>query len=466
MKQYARYNCEIKELSMNKDFDDFQDENAQIRQSYSDSLDRDQYGEYYDPNIESYYDLDVFSLDYAKSLFHALGNSAKYKGFNLEGHRCSQGVTSDCTKIEYSAFISQQLNHVNDEPLGLYHKNNQTILDPTSMPSSPVEPEEFVAKVKSELLSNNVFISDEMPDLLEQMCRLFNFSIHPSCEIPRSVKNLVFPAQTGIGKSVSVQVYVSMLEAYSSVIVVSKVEEAIKYCNYINKLSCDEFYARCYFPLTDKNKDDPMRVEANKLKDHRCIIITHNMFQRVNGFEDIESFSNYNGKPRDFVAIDEKLSFYDRYDIGYKELDKLISNVEEALEQSKTLSELDSSHEILELLKQFKEFLLFKSDMIVTNDSSVVTNDRLPKLVESTLKSIGESITYSSLSIPNQQTFKLVDLKDKNLVVEALRTSGIATQSRKRNVIGVSSKSIDDLFRTSLSKVDSFYSESFDPRFS
>lgn len=525
MKQYARYHFEFKELSMNKDFDDFQDENDHIRQNHYDGLDKGQYCEYFDPNSASYYDLDVFSLDYAKSLFHALGSSAKYKGFNLVGHKCSEGVKLGCTQeeynqykmleekvnngyarlgynlfddsvgyyippelealsdeldklsdkcrfgvcepcsqAEYTAYIEQQINHVNDDPLGLYHKNNQTILDPTTMPSSPVDPSLFVERVKKQLVANKVVISDDMPELLKLMCRVFNFSIHPNSELPRTVKNLVFPAQTGIGKSVSVQVYVSMLEKYSSIIVVAKVEEAIKYCNYINQLSGDEYYARCFYSLTDKNKDDPMRVEANKLKDHRCIIITHNMFQRVNGFEDVETFSNYGNKPRDFVAIDEKLSFYERYELGYKELDKLIGNVEEAIEQSKVLKELTSSHDVLELLKQFKSFLLFKDDKIVNNENSITVRGSLNQSITTELVDAGEEVIHSIYS--NKDFVKLVDLKDKNKILNILSSNHVPTQSRKRKVIGVSALDIHNLFRTKLSKVDSLYSDKLDHRFS
>ncbi|MBA6327388.1 cold shock domain-containing protein [Colwellia sp. MB02u-6] len=114
-----------------------------------------------------------------------------------------------------------------DNPHDLYHPNNQTILNPATMPDTPIEPEEFVEKVVVQLASKSVLISKDMPELLEHMCRLFNFSIRPNIELPKTVRNLVFPAQTGTGKSVSVQVYVSMLENYSVIIVVAKVEEAI-----------------------------------------------------------------------------------------------------------------------------------------------------------------------------------------------------------------------------------------------
>jgi len=443
---------------MHYDFDDFQDEYDQIRQSHTNSLDHDQYGEYYDPNSESFYDLDVFSLEYAKSLFHGLGDRARYKGFNRVGEKIpSEGYFDDEGK---------SIQFPMDNPHDLYHPNNRTILDPATMPDTPIDPEEFVEKVVVQLTSHRVLISKDMPELLKRMCRLFNFSIHPNIELPKTVRNLVFPAQTGIGKSVSVQVYVSMLENYSSIIVVAKVEEVIKYCNYINQLSADENYARCYYSLTDKNKDDPMRVEATKLRDYRCIVITHNMFQRVNRFDDIDYFGNYKNKPRDFVSIDEKLSFYDQYRLNYSQLDKLIVNVEDAIEQSKLLSELASSHDVLKVLKQFKAFLLFKDDKIVTNDNSIAVRGRLVKNVEQQLANIGEAINYSMDDDTRINTSKLEKLKNKNAVLNILRTNSVATQSRKRKVIGVPFMEVHKLSVALFSNIDSFYCEKLGPLFS
>lgn len=356
---------------MYRDFDDFQDEYDHVRQNHFDGLDHDQYGEYYDPSSEDFYDLDVFSLDHAKSLFHGLGNLARYKGFNRVGE--------DIPLSDYFDDDGKSIQFPKDDPHGLYHPNNQVVLDPATMPDTPIDPEEFVDKVVDQLTANSVLISKDMPDLLERMCRLFNFSIQPNAELSRTVKNLVFPAQTGIGKSLSVQVYVSMLEEHSSVVVVAKVEEAISYCNYINQLTGNENYARCYYSLTDKNKDDPMRVEAAQLRSHRCIVITHNMFRRVHGFDNIDYFGKYEESPRDFVAIDEKLSFYEQFRLDYKELDQLINNVEAAIHESNQLGELDTSHKALKALKEFKEFLLFKEDKIVTNDSSIAVRRDLGK---------------------------------------------------------------------------------------
>jgi hypothetical protein len=502
------------------DFDEFDNDYEQILYQQSKSIDHDYYGEDYDPNNESYYDLDIYSLNYAKSLFHTLGSSAKYKGFNLIGHKCREGAKLGCTQqeyeryeqlkkkidkgyplslddsvcyyippeqealrkeldelrqrcvfgtcepcstTEYNSYIEQYRNHTDDEPLGLYHKNNQTILDPVNMPSNPVDPKLFVAKVTSELEAVNVFVSDAMPELLDQMCRLFNFTINPNKKLPRSVKNLVFPAQTGVGKSVSVQVYVSMLTKHSSLIVVSKVEEAIKYCKYINKVADNDNLSRCYYALTDKNKDDAMRADVTKLSSYPCIVITHNMFRRVNGFDNVDYFSMYEEQPRDFISIDEKLSFHQSFQLDYKDLDQLIENVESAIEQVKQLSEVPTSHDALASLKDFKDLLLFKEDKIVTNDTSIVIKKELSPNVVNQLEKIGEDVSLSRLSYKDKTPLKLINLKNKEVIAALLRSHGVPVQARKRNVIGISSRDIEEVGVSINKNVAPFYCERFVP---
>lgn len=503
------------------DFNEFDNNHEQILYQQSKSIDHDYYGDDYDPNSEGYYDLDVFSLDYAKSLFHTLGNSARYKGFNFVGHKCREGeklgcteqeydqyqqlqdkvhasyppfsldqtVTNDippelealnrqfnelkgkcvfgvcepCTAEVYTSYIDQYINHVNDEPLGLYHKNNQTVLDPVTMPDLPVDPMLFVAKVKSELEANSVFVSDAIPDLLEKMCRLFNFSINPNKKLPRTLKNLVFPAQTGIGKSVSVQVYVSMLTEHSSLIVVSKVEEAINYCEYINKLSGNQNLARCYYAITDKNKDEALRVDFYQLSQYPCIVITHNMFRRVNGFTDVKHFSMYKKKRRDFISIDEKLSFHQTFQMSFRELEQLIDNVDSAINQVAQLDNVPTSHDALASLDDFKQLLLFKEDKIVTNDTSIVIQQALSQDVINKLKVIGETVTFSKLSHASKTPLKLIRLKNKDAVETLLRSEGVSVQTRKRNVIGISSRDIEEVGATIHKGVASYYSERFVP---
>lgn len=533
---------------MNRDFDDFYDEFDHIRQQHSDGLDHDQYGEYYDPNSEDYYDLDNFSLEYAKSLFFGLGSLARYKGFNLVGHKCAggvaegcsqdeydrslslreqlhqayedqpldlfgdaesssptdealeleselnelgnrclNGVCEPCTSEEYAEYINRFIGSEKDDPHDLYHLNNQTVLDPVHMPDCPIEPSFFVGKVVEQLTSHNVHVSDQMPNVLEYLCRLFNFSIKPNSQLPRTVKNLVFPAQTGIGKSVSVQVYVSLLSEHSSIIVVSKVEEAIKYCENINRLSGDDNYARCYYSLTDKNSNHSFRVDAGKLRNYRCIVITHNMFRRINieqgkpsndlgavyqgdesdkssvrGISIAECYGTYNSASRDFVCIDEKLSFFEQVKLDYKELNRLIDSIELALEQSKVLRDVATSHKALKAIKAFRDFVLFKDDKIVMSNDSISLRS-LCQEARNVLSGMDEKIAYSERFKFNRSPVRLVGLRDKEAVVSALHKRNVPLQARKRNVIGVSALEVKRLPGIMSEDVEPYYYEKFDP---
>ena len=155
-----------------------------------------------------------------------------------------------------------------DEQSQLYQPHYQTILETDMMPLEPIEPTLLATKVKEQLELRDVFVSSKTLPIIEEMCRLFNFNIQDKGN-GYTTTAYVYPAQTGIGKSITRQVYVSMLPKESSLIIVSKVEEALNYCKFINTLSRDENYARCYYSITDKNEKDPLRVYSYQLNQHR-----------------------------------------------------------------------------------------------------------------------------------------------------------------------------------------------------
>ncbi len=417
------------------DFDDFYDyETEHIRSSHRDyteiiHYDSEQY-EVFEPS----YELAYASPSYVKKAFYGLRGSGEFPDFDNK-----------------------------DDKTSLYHPNNQTILDPYDFPDTPVCPNAFLAKVTAELTSMGVLISNDTPELLQSMCRTFNFSInHDETLLPPTVKHLVFPAQTGIGKSVSLQVYVSMLVQQSSLIVVAKVNEAVSYCQKINELTNNPNYARCYYAITDTNKDHPLRLDAAELHTAQCLIITHNMFKRVNGLDDTELFSLYQGQPRSFIAIDEKLAFYEQKQLTYTQLDTFISRVETSIGESSKLNALPSSHITLAVLKKLKAFLLYKDDKIVTNDTSLVIKESQWHDLAAELAGLGERLTYSDDGQGDVQ--KLINLVDKEAVRQHLHKLGIPTQGRKRNVIGVSSIDLERYIgQNHYDVIEPFYRERLDP---
>lgn len=421
------------------DFDDFEDYGTQhIRESHEQDTERLYYsGTLEDCDeyelIEPIYDLAYASPSFVKKAFYGLRGRGEFPDFNDK-----------------------------DKKTSLYHPNNQTIFDPYDFPDTPIFPDAFLVKVTAELTSMGVFISDDTPELLKSMCRTFNFSLnHDPAQLPPTLRHLVFPAQTGIGKSVSLQVYVSMLVQHSSLIVVAKVDEAISYCQKINTLSGNDNYARCYYAITDTNKDHALRLDASELNSAQCLIITHNMFKRVNGLENTELFSLYQGQSRDFIVIDEKLSFYEQKQLTYEQIDTFIDRVATSIQESSQLNALPSSHITLAILKQFKAFLQYKDDKIVTNDTSLVIKDRQRYDLSAELAKLGETLTYSDDGLGDVK--KLIALKDKEGVRQHLHKLGYPTQGRKRNLIGVSSVDLESTISESYDVVDSFYCERLDP---
>jgi hypothetical protein len=433
-------------VNMTNIMDDFEDDFEYSRLKHFEACGIEPYGDLYFQHMPDFeglmkhaktnpvYDLSTKPINESKAFFNGLGNLATYRGFNNK-----------------------------DNPEDLYQPNNQTVLDPSLMPDLPVDPDLFLSKVIVELQSNGVLVADAVEDVLSLMCRLFNFSILPNRPIPHGLSNLVFPAQTGIGKSVSLQVYVSMLEKHASILVVPKVEEAIKYCENINRLSGDPDYARCFYSITDKNSDSALRVDAINLSDYRCIVITHNMFLNLNKERKVERFSLFNGSKRSFVSIDEKLALYEKYSLGFRQLDNIIERLEYTLKQSKALSSISTSQEALDAIQKFKDYLISRAELLISDDNSVViANDAGVGIsLDKMLSGLGEQLNYSDQR--NGFPKKLIGLKNKSIVTKALEKNYIRYQDKKRNVIGCSFTDHIKSFHGDLLNIDDFFCERIDP---
>lgn len=223
-------------------------------------------------------------------------------------------------EIEQNAIAEAQMEAFEEEQedrrqlTDLYQPRHQAIYSPDTMPETPVRPIDLVAEVTTILASKGVTISSDTPKMIEDICKVFNFIIH--INIQKVEKSFVYPAQTGSGKSLSLQVYTSMLKEHSSLIIVSKVSEAIKYCEFINEKSNNPNYARCYYAISLENPSNPLRSIRKQLCEYRCIVVTHSMFKQINKKIDVDTFKLYGEKQRDFVAIDESLSFYEEFRVS------------------------------------------------------------------------------------------------------------------------------------------------------
>lgn len=273
--------------------------------------------------------------------------------------------------VALSSLSEKELARYN-ELCHLYQPSHQTIIDLDEVPNCiyPINPAFFLPKAIQFLESKGVLISEQIPIIIRELCIIFNECIINQ-NIDAVTKSRVYPAQTGIGKSVSLQVYISMLKNYSSLVVVSTVETAIKYCETINILSGDNNYARTTYAITQKNKKHNLRVENAELKNYRAIVITHKMFKIVNQNVVVDLYRLYQKQQRDLVVIDEKLSMYEQYKISYKGLEKLKNNLESILSSCDGAQDIDPNKDAIAFLNSMQSYLEDKEKDIITDKKAL-----------------------------------------------------------------------------------------------
>jgi hypothetical protein len=123
---------------------------------------------------------------------------------------------------------------------------------------------------------------------------------------------LVIPAATGSGKSVSATLYLSLIAklGMSGLLVVSEVAVAIKAAETINDLAAKKV-AGVFYSVNENNPKNKLLCSIDSLP--KITVITHAMFiQRSDSGKAIKSLSRYKGKQRDLVIIDERIDLVKR----------------------------------------------------------------------------------------------------------------------------------------------------------
>lgn len=197
---------------------------------------------------------------------------------------------------------------------------------------SPVDPKKFTADVSSYLQGKGVLVSQDTPLVIERLCRLFNYSItNPKIGGLLNNKNiLIYPAQTGIGKSISIQHYVAALEDESSLIVVNTINEAREYCERINTIRQQNNYAMFSASKNTKsvNQLTDMDIVLGRIQLVQCLVITNNMFKKLlrndnPRFRLYSSTFNSELAMRSLVVIDERLQFITKRFLKFNKLEAI-----------------------------------------------------------------------------------------------------------------------------------------------
>jgi hypothetical protein len=296
----------------------------------------------------------------------------------------------------------------------------------------PVEPKAFITEVKNYFCDKGVLVSDDLPAVLERLCLLLNYSIgNPRIGGFLDQRNiLIYPAQTGVGKSVSVQHYVTMLKHESSLIVVNTVEEAIKYCEDINSIRRQTGYANFYASENTGDDNQVIREDKSELIYIQCLVITHNMFTRLQSsselkidvFKQYKSASNKDNSARDLIVIDERLSFMTKKVFKFdllEGIDKFLANTLENSPKFKNAPRFvqcrNSIKAIVELITETQ--LAYKNQAVFINQLSLVhrlTDESLPTNIdfESILDVISKRLDEIDAQISLLKPSKISNLKE------------------------------------------------------
>ena len=248
--------------------------------------------------------------------------------------------------------------------------------------NTPVDENKFLQNLRQTFKQFNVHVSKDLPQVLSLLCRTLNYSITNPKQSRLDMRNMwAFPAQTGVGKSIALQVYVAMLKVDASLIVVSTRAEADKYAEYICSLSGNLFYAKAVFSEGNHKKYTYSCDVHNGIDKYRCLVITHKRMQELANAEEynlalyrLYCDENGNKKPRELVVIDEKLSFANHESVTMAEYERMLSFVDNAMAFSRVCRALGKRSQVTKQLRAIKEFLV--------SEAGTLSDEKSAKLIE------------------------------------------------------------------------------------
>lgn len=196
----------------------------------------------------------------------------------------------------------------------------------------PINPATFIDKMKERILDlqPEFKFGSAMEKAFETYCAVYNDVTHNNKIGGKNPIRFAIPAPTGSGKSVSSQLYLSMIPklGYSGLLVVSKVREAIEAVKAINKLAGEEV-AVCSYSTKGKYKTCPQHREIDGLRQYPIVVITHRMFTiKSHATSGLHRFNTYENKNRQCIIIDEKINFQETVYLLSSDVKKLMGYVE------------------------------------------------------------------------------------------------------------------------------------------
>jgi hypothetical protein len=332
---------------------------------------------------------------------------------------------------------------------------------------TPVDPVKFTADVQAFLNKVGVIVSKDSGMVIKKLCKLLNYSVgNPRLGGILNNKNiLIYPAETGIGKSVSLQHYVAMLKEESSLIVVNTIEEARSYCERINSIKVKSGYARFYAGEKTGDSNQFIFKPNNSSQSVQCLVVTNKMFKTLHtgSQHPVEEFKYYRDplnqglKARDLVVIDERLSFITKYVVKFNELKGIGDFLEKTLRNSPKFKNdknvkkhLGSVKAILEVINEEHSTYEVKASFIDRlSIENKLEKQSLPNRIdfEGLVKTVAIRLDEIDKEVSLLKPSKISNLKDiKNGVVKTINTF-IEVTWLKEDVKGVTHSGGKEVYR-------------------
>lgn len=232
-----------------------------------------------------------------------------------------------------------------------------TMRDSSNFPQEPISPSVLASEVSKQLKEFGNKVPSKTPIMVEELCRSFNECIRLNANTEEA-QTLILSPKTGSAKSVSAKLYVSLLQAEASIIVVYTIKDAIDACEDINAWSRNNDYARCTYKISEDNKDHPLRVNKYELKKFRCIVISHALFKLANTKEEIKYLSMHNRTQRAFVLIDERVDLYQTIQfplVNLEYLSKLFADIQSNLKLDPLGREIEYLNRLKDSFEEIQE---------------------------------------------------------------------------------------------------------------
>lgn len=302
-----------------------------------------------------------------------------------------------------------------------------------NFPIVPIEPDALIVKVVQQLEAFGNVVPEKTPLMIMELCKGFNEGIRRN-KNKEEARILIFSPPTGSAKSLSAKAYVSLLKYETSLIVVNRVDDAIEFCKEINDLRGNQDYAKCYYKITDENKDSVYRTEKESINDSQCLVITQSMLKTLTAHNESRLAEIILAVQRDLVIVDERLNLFSTNFLSNQELADCIR----IFESIDSMPQYQSSLDLTTLKAIERIFISYNTQ--ASRENTLYLWEK-PEEVK--------DVQFTNLQLQFQQINALLDNNDINLLLHVThlidKRNDVTNEHLKENM-RILLKSISSIF--------------------